>query len=106
MHRPSGDLASALDEADDVKTEATVGADEPALIDAVSAAGGGVTADARIGRVRATLVAVVFNYLLAVVSIVKQLVLVPFYLHFIDFKTYSSWLATGNVLALLGIVEG
>lgn len=47
----------------------------------------------------------VFSALTTIVAIVNGIVLVPLYLTFIDAEQYGVWLATGNVLAWLTIID-
>jgi O-antigen/teichoic acid export membrane protein len=51
----------------------------------------------------------VFNYLFnsinAIVMIVNGIIMVPLYFKFMPVSTYGAWLATGNVVAMLGLVE-
>lgn len=58
------------------------------------------------GRRRAAVVNLLFNYTGLVLSVVKNIALVPLYLHYFDLSTYGAWLATGNVLGILGLVDG
>lgn len=46
-----------------------------------------------------------FHYSATVIAIVNGLAIVPFYLKFIDHALFGAWLATGNVLVWLTIVE-
>lgn len=57
-------------------------------------------------RRRAAVISVGFSYTMIVVAIVKNIVLVPMYLHYFDLSTYGAWLATGNVVGLLGLLDG
>jgi len=51
----------------------------------------------------------IFNYLFnsinAIVMIVNGIIMVPIYFKFMPVSTYGAWLATGNVVAMLGLVE-
>lgn len=51
----------------------------------------------------------IFNYLFnsvnAVIMIVNGIVMVPIYFHYMSVSTYGAWLATGNVIAMLGLIE-
>lgn len=51
----------------------------------------------------------VFNYLFnsinAIVMIVNGIIMVPLYFKFMPVSTYGAWLATGNVVGMLGLVE-
>jgi Na+-driven multidrug efflux pump len=46
-----------------------------------------------------------FNYAATVVSIINGLAIIPFYLKFIENGLFGAWLATGNILVWLTIVE-
>lgn len=51
----------------------------------------------------------IFNYLYnsinAIVMIVNGIIMVPIYFKFMPVSTYGAWLATGNVVAMIGLVE-
>lgn len=51
----------------------------------------------------------VFNYLFnsvnAVIMIVNGIIMVPVYLHYMSVSTYGAWLATGNIVSMLGLIE-
>lgn len=51
----------------------------------------------------------IFNYLFnsvnAVIMIVNGIIMVPIYFHYMSVSTYGAWLATGNVVAMLGLIE-
>lgn len=51
----------------------------------------------------------IFNYIFnsanAVIMIVNGIVMVPIYFHYMSVSTYGAWLATGNMVAMLGIIE-
>ena len=47
-----------------------------------------------------------FNSINSVVVIVNGIVMVPIYFHYMSVATYGAWLATGNVVAMLGLLEG
>ena len=46
-----------------------------------------------------------FNSINAIVVIVNGIVMVPIYFHYMSVSTYGAWLASGNVVALLGLLE-
>jgi len=46
-----------------------------------------------------------FHYSSTIIGIINGLAIVPFYLKFIDHALFGAWLATGNVLVWLTIVE-
>jgi O-antigen/teichoic acid export membrane protein len=58
------------------------------------------------GRRRAAAVNFVFNYAGLLLNIAKGLVLVPVYLHFFSLATYGAWLASGNIMGILGLLDG
>src|SRR4051812_36959075 len=57
-------------------------------------------------RRRAAVGNLIFNYAGLVLSVVKNIALVPLYLRHFDLSTYGVWLATGNLLGILGLVDG
>ncbi len=59
----------------------------------------------RPARRRTAIVQASFHGLAMALMVVQGLVLVPLYLAHIDGATYGAWLATGNVLAWLGLVD-
>ena len=50
-----------------------------------------------------------FNFLYgstnSIIMIINGIILVPIYFKFMSVSTYGAWLATGNVVAMLGLVE-
>lgn len=56
-------------------------------------------------RRRATIIGLVNHYGAIITMAVQGFVLVPLYLRFIDAKTYGAWLATGNVVAWLAVLD-
>jgi O-antigen/teichoic acid export membrane protein len=59
-----------------------------------------------VGRTRAALISLAGSYLGTLLSIVKGILFVPLYLRFFGTDLYGAWLATGNVVGLLGLVDG
>lgn len=47
----------------------------------------------------------IFNSVNAVIMIVNGIIMVPVYFHYMSVSTYGAWLATGNVIAMLGLIE-
>lgn len=51
----------------------------------------------------------IFNYLFnsvnAIVMIINGIIMVPIYFKFMTISTYGAWLATGNVVAMIGLIE-
>lgn len=47
----------------------------------------------------------IFNSINSIVIIVNGIVMVPIYFHYMSVSTYGAWLATGNVVAMLGLLE-
>ena len=47
----------------------------------------------------------IFNSINSIVVIVNGIVMVPIYFHYMSVSTYGAWLATGNVVAMLGLLE-
>lgn len=60
---------------------------------------------ARPSRKKNTIVNVIFSYANVAYAIVSGLILVPLYLHFISFDLYGAWLASGNVLNWILVVD-
>jgi len=46
-----------------------------------------------------------FNSINAIIVIVNGIVMVPIYFHYMSVSTYGAWLATGNVVGMLGLLE-
>lgn len=59
----------------------------------------------QISRRRAAKINLILGYGRYTVFIFNQLILVPLYLRFIGIETYGSWLASGNVITLLNILD-
>jgi O-antigen/teichoic acid export membrane protein len=57
------------------------------------------------GRRRAAATNLVFNYIGTCLTIVKGIVFVPLYLKHFDLATYGAWLASANVIGLLGMLD-
>lgn len=57
-------------------------------------------------RKRASLVNLFFNYANVVFLIVNGLVLVPIYLNHFSVSTYGSFLASGNIISMIGLLDG
>jgi O-antigen/teichoic acid export membrane protein len=61
--------------------------------------------DEVVSRKRAALANTAFSGLQTIVAVVNGLVLVPVYLQYLDPAEYGTWLATGNVLGWLTIID-
>ena len=46
-----------------------------------------------------------FNSINAIIVIINGIVMVPIYFNYMSVSTYGAWLATGNVVAMLGLLE-
>lgn len=46
-----------------------------------------------------------FNSINTIIIIVNGIVMVPIYFHYMSVSTYGAWLASGNVIAMLGLIE-
>ncbi len=46
-----------------------------------------------------------FNSINAIIVIINGIVMVPIYFHYMSVSTYGAWLATGNMVAMLGLLE-
>jgi O-antigen/teichoic acid export membrane protein len=60
---------------------------------------------AQISRRRAAQINLMLGYGRYTVGIFNQLILVPLYLRFIGIEAYGSWLASGNVVTLLSVLD-
>ena len=47
----------------------------------------------------------IFQYGYVITNIVNSIILLPFYLHKIDASTLGVWLATGNILAWMTLID-
>ncbi|HEY9221973.1 MAG TPA: oligosaccharide flippase family protein [Lutibacter sp.] len=56
-------------------------------------------------KYKASIYNYLFNSINAIVMIVNGIIMVPLYFKFMTLSTYGAWLATGNVVAMLGLVE-
>jgi len=54
---------------------------------------------------KASILNYIFNSINSIVVIVNGIVMVPIYFHYMSVSTYGAWLATGNVVAMLGLLE-
>lgn len=57
------------------------------------------------GKYKASIYNYLFNSINAIVIIVNGIIMVPIYFKFMEVSTYGAWLATGNVVAMLGMIE-
>lgn len=55
---------------------------------------------------KAAILNLLFNYANAVFAIINGLILVPMYLKYFSISTYGSYLSSGNIVAMLGLLEG
>ena len=60
----------------------------------------------QISKKKASIVNLLFNYANAIFAIINGLVLVPMYLRYFSVGTYGSFLSSGNIVAMLGLLEG
>ncbi|NQU33320.1 MAG: oligosaccharide flippase family protein [Bacteroidetes bacterium] len=56
-------------------------------------------------RKRATIVNLIRSYANVIIEIIRGIVLIPLYLQFIDSRLYGAWMATGSIVALLGMSD-
>lgn len=56
-------------------------------------------------RKKATVTNLIYQYSSLILTIIRGLLLVPLYLKFIDIKLYGAWLATGNVVTWLALMD-
>lgn len=64
-----------------------------------------MNAEIKVSRKKSTIWNVVFAYTNIAYAIVSGLVLVPFYLRFVPFELYGAWMATGNILHWVLVVD-
>jgi O-antigen/teichoic acid export membrane protein len=57
------------------------------------------------GRRRAVAWSIVFGYGALALALIRNVVLVPIYLHYIDLSEYGAWLATGGALAQILVTD-
>lgn len=57
-------------------------------------------------KTKATILNLFFNYANASFAIINGLVLVPLYLTYFSVGTYGSYLSSGNIVSMLGLLEG
>lgn len=60
---------------------------------------------AQISRKRATVVLALGGYVNTGILIIQSLLLIPLYLHYIGAHLYGLWMATGGILAMLGMLN-
>ncbi len=57
-------------------------------------------------KTKASIINLLFNYANASFAIINGLILVPLYLSYFSVATYGSYLSSGNIVAMLGLLEG
>lgn len=57
------------------------------------------------GTYKASIYNYLFNSINAIIVIINGIVMVPIYFHYMSVSTYGAWLATGNIVAMLGLLE-
>ena len=58
-----------------------------------------------LSRRKGTIGLIATSYVLLVLLFVKSIFLIPFYLKHIDVRLYGAWLATGSIIAYLGLLD-
>ena len=58
-----------------------------------------------ISRRRATIANLLYQYNALVLAVINGIILVPIYLKFIDVKLYGAWLASGDIIGWLSIMD-
>jgi O-antigen/teichoic acid export membrane protein len=58
-----------------------------------------------VGRKRAAFVSLILSYAGLAFSIMKGIVLVPMYFRYFSVSAYGAWLASANIVALLGLID-
>lgn len=56
-------------------------------------------------RKKAAFINIIRDYTSIIFLIVQGIVMVPLYLHYIDARLYGAWLATGSIVAFLGLFD-
>lgn len=56
-------------------------------------------------RKNATIINLIRGYALVGIEIIRGILLIPLYLQYIDPRLYGAWMATGSVIALLGLSD-
>lgn len=56
-------------------------------------------------RKKATVINLIYQYSSLVLTIIRGLLLVPLYIKYIDLKLYGAWLATGNIVVWLALMD-
>jgi O-antigen/teichoic acid export membrane protein len=56
-------------------------------------------------RKKGTIALIISSYASLFLGVVKGLVLIPIYLYYIDDRLYGAWLATGSIVAYLGLFD-
>jgi O-antigen/teichoic acid export membrane protein len=56
-------------------------------------------------KARSSFYNLIFDYINTFLGIVYGVLLVPLYLHYFDITTYGAWLASGSVIAIMGIFD-
>lgn len=54
---------------------------------------------------KASLYNYLFNSINSIVMIVNGIIMVPLYFHYMSVATYGAWLASGNLVAMIGLLE-
>jgi len=56
-------------------------------------------------RKKATIINLIRDYASMTILVIQGIVLVPLYLHYIDARLYGAWLATGSIVAYMGLLD-
>lgn len=56
-------------------------------------------------RTKGTIALIITSYVSIALVIVKGIILVPLYLHYINARLYGAWLATGSIVAYFGLLD-
>jgi len=55
---------------------------------------------------KVSIITLLYNYSNQLFNIISGLILIPFYLQFFSLSIYGAWLATGNIVGMLGLFDG
>jgi len=59
----------------------------------------------KVSRKNAVIIRIIGTYSRMILFFIQGIILVPLYLKYIDVKLYGAWLASGSIIALLGILD-
>lgn len=60
----------------------------------------------QVSKTKSSIINLLFNYANVSFVIINGLILVPLYLTYFSVGTYGSYLSSGNIVGMLGLLEG